>query len=269
MITTGLHYRNLEDDPDQHYYLYVPSNGGIGKKLFVSIHGISRNADEHANHFASFAEKYDVVMVVPLFSKERFADYNTLGLTGQGERPDLALEKIISEVEQLTGAHTDSIFLFGYSAGGQFAHRYAMAYPERIVRLVVAAAGWYTFPETTVLYPRGIQLPAEISGVTITLDDFLHIPVCVLVGELDTELGGSLRQSPEVNEQQGTNRLERGRRWLTVIQQAAQSRRFTTEYRFATLPKSAHNFVQCMGEGMMGQNVLEFLFGCGNKEIEK
>jgi pimeloyl-ACP methyl ester carboxylesterase len=111
-------------------------------------------AKDHALKFASFAERYGVVLVAPLFPKDRFGDYQRLGRNGRGERADQALNRILTEVGFLTGANIDKLYMFGYSGGGQFVHRYAMAYPQRTARIVVAAAGWYTFPDSAVNYPR-------------------------------------------------------------------------------------------------------------------
>src|SRR5262245_62646255 len=36
----------------------------------LSVHGISRNADEHAGLFAPYASAYGVVLVAPCFTKE-------------------------------------------------------------------------------------------------------------------------------------------------------------------------------------------------------
>ena len=107
--------------------------------------------------FAYFAERYGVILVAPLFPKDRFCDYQRLGREGRGERADHALNRILAEVRLLTGTDINRLYMFGYSGGGQFVHRYALAYPERMARIVIAAAGWYTFPDQNVNYPRGIK----------------------------------------------------------------------------------------------------------------
>ncbi|CAG7630660.1 S9 family peptidase [Paenibacillus allorhizosphaerae] len=260
MSTGMIEHKTLADDPSQTYYLYVPDGGGIGAKLFVSVHGISRNAEEHAALFAPFAEQYGVVMVVPLFDSSRFPDYNCLGREGQGQRSDYALERIVADAGRLTGANTDAIYLFGYSAGGQFAHRFVMAWPERIKRCVIGAAGWYTFPDPVLAYPQGIGAFPDLPGVHPVPERFLQVPTCIVVGELDTERTASLNQEPEIDAQQGLNRIERGERWARAMRTAAEARGIANEYRFATLPGSTHNFAKCMKLGRMGERVFEYLF---------
>jgi pimeloyl-ACP methyl ester carboxylesterase len=265
MMNGLLQERMLQDDPLQPYFLYVPSTGGMGKKLFVTVHGISRNAHQHAEMFMRIAEKYDVVLVAPFFSQDRFPDYGSLGFTGRGMRSDHALEKIVAEVRELTGTDTSLLYLFGYSGGGQFAHRFTMAYPGRVARVVVGAAGWYTFPEQALDYPQGVRSIPELTDVELEPEQFLKVPVCVLVGELDTERTDNLNQNPEIDAQQGTNRVERGRRWEQSMRMAAEARGFSTKYHYRTLPDSAHSFAQCMEQGGMGPLVFNFLFDANEK----
>src|SRR5262245_61101987 len=48
--------RVLRSDPLQQYLLYVPARISPGLPVFVTVHGISRNVDEHAMLFAPLAE---------------------------------------------------------------------------------------------------------------------------------------------------------------------------------------------------------------------
>lgn len=255
-----IEYKTLADDPSLGYYLYVPAGGGSGSRLFVSVHGLSRNAEEHAALFAPFAERHGVVMVVPLFESGRFPDYNCLGREGQGARSDYALERIIDEAGSLTGTNTETIYLFGYSAGGQFAHRFVMAYPERVGRCVIGAAGWYTFPDPALAYPQGIGTFPDLPGVHPVPERFLQVPTHVVVGALDTQRTASLNQEPDIDARQGLHRVERGERWAQAMREAATAHGIVNEYRFLTLPDSTHSFAKCMKLGRMGERVFEFLF---------
>ncbi len=69
--------RTLGGDPAQIYFLYVPSGVGEGAPLFVSMHGASRRAAEHATLLAPFAEQAGAVLVAPLFPRGRFPDYHS------------------------------------------------------------------------------------------------------------------------------------------------------------------------------------------------
>jgi hypothetical protein len=253
--------RNLIHDPTQRYYLYVPRGGGAVKSVFVTVHGVKRMAKDHALKFAPFAERYGVVLVAPLFPKAHFRDYQRMGRKGKGARADRALNRVLTEVGFLTGANIDKLYMFGYSGGGQFVHRYAMAYPQRTARIVVAAAGWYTFPDSVVNYPKGIKKVKGLRDIRFDPTQFLSVPARVVVGEKDIQRDLELNKSSEIDHRQGTNRVERGRAWIEAMANAAKIYHLDTSYDFRVLPGCHHSFTKCMNRGKMGKRVFRFLFG--------
>ncbi|ARO88788.1 hypothetical protein EBAPG3_013990 [Nitrosospira lacus] len=253
-------HRALANDSRQEYFLYVPHGSGNDAKIFVTVHGISRNAKEHAQKFAPFAEKYKVIMIAPYFPTDRFPDYQRLGREGKGERADVALNKVVAEVANLTGANAHRLYLFGYSGGAQFVHRYMLGYPERVAKVVLGAPGWYTFPDTNLKYPHGIQRSRSLPRMQFSPADFLAIPVCVLVGERDNRRDAELNKSPQIDLLQGKTRLERGRRWVDAMKRQAHAFGLITSYVFRTLPHSPHSFTLSMQRGEMGEKTFDFLF---------
>jgi pimeloyl-ACP methyl ester carboxylesterase len=252
--------RSLRAEPDQEYFLYIPGRGGQGAPLFVAVHGISRNAPEHAGLFADYAEKHGVVLLAPYFTASGNDDYQRLGRAGRGPRADLALDRMIDEAGELTGATTGKIYLFGFSGGAQFAHRYAMAHPDRIERVVVAAAGWYTFPDAAVAYPYGIGPSPDFRDVRFDPDRFLRVPIAVFVGEDDVG-DENVRRNPDVDRQQGVTRLERARNWVAAMRAAAAARGIEPRIEFESVPGIHHSFAQFMREGGLGDRVFAALFG--------
>jgi pimeloyl-ACP methyl ester carboxylesterase len=259
--------RGLADERDLRYFIYVPRRLAGQPRMFITVHGISRNAREHAERYAPLAEEYGVVLVAPEFPAKRFPDYQRLGRANRGDRADRVLERVVAEVTRLTGARGDKVYLFGYSGGGQFVHRYAMAYPERVAGYVVGAAGWYTFPDPTLPYPRGIKPNSDLPDVSFDLAKFLVVPGAVVVGERDVHPGTALRKSEPVANQQGTTRFERGERWVASMNEQAQTRGLPAHFRFHELPRSPHSFTKSMERGDMGRWVFERLFGAGNAEM--
>lgn len=256
--------RTVDQDHDHRYFLYIPRKGGVGAPVFISVHGISGNAREHAEQFAPFAEQYGVVLVAPWFPRERFPDYQRLTRRqprNTSQRADHALQRMVAEVGTSTNAKTDRLYLFGYSGGGQFVHRYAMVYPRQVARYVVGAAGWYTFPDPTVTYPRGIKARADLPDMQCDPCWFLTVPASVLVGERDVRAGTALNTSPRIEQQQGATRLERGKRWVHAMTEAAKRHHINTSFDFHTLPKSGHSFRRSMTRGHMGTVVFACLFG--------
>ncbi len=253
--------RALERDPGQAYLLYIPRKGGKDAPIFVTVHGISRNAIQQAYLFADFAEHYGVVMIAPYFPEPPFWDYQFMGRTGRGARADLALDRIVEEVGRLTQARTDRLYLFGYSGGGQFVHRYVLAHPERVVKLAIGAAGWYTFPDASVRYPYGLRISSkQLAGVAFTPQKFLAVPTRVFVGDNDVEQDPSLNKSADVVRLQGATRVDRAKNWTAAMKRAALQYGLDTDYSVELLPNSAHSFAQSMAQGGMGQRVFSFFF---------
>lgn len=261
-VTPGvLQKRTLDRDPRFAYYLYVPTHIETSRPVFVTVHGISRNAREHAEQFAPVAERYGVVLVAPLFTRQRFPDYQRLGRIHRGERADVKLAELLDEVGLLTAAETERVLLFGYSGGGQFVHRYAMAHPERVRAYVVGAAGWYTFPDPNLRFPRGLATTADLPDVQFKPEQFLSVPGAVLVGDRDRYEGTALRKTPAVRQQQGDTRWERGQRWVAAMNAAAAAAGLITEYRFESLNRSPHSFEKSVRRGDMASRVFEHLLG--------
>ena len=257
--------RALQADPAQEYFVYVPSTGGHSAPLFVAIHGISRNALEVAKTFAGLAEAAGVVMVVPHFTADRYPDYQRLGRTESGMRADLVLDSILQEVVWITGASTAPMYLFGYSGGAQFAHRYAMAYPHRVARVVVASAGWYTLPTRQRRFPYGIRRNKAIPSIRFDPEEFLRVPIAVIVGELDVGSEG-LRHSERLDREQGLTRVERARNWVEAMQAAAAEYHVEPLVTYTQVPGGEHSFALMMERSKLGERVFETLFAAPSKD---
>jgi dienelactone hydrolase len=240
------------------YYLHRPPGDLEGAPVLVVVHGISRNVGEHIRAFGNEAARQGFVTIAPRFSRHRFPGYQRLGhcRDGSAPMPDVALREILDEVHEATGADTSRVFLFGFSGGAQFAHRFALCSPGRVKRLVLGSAGWYTFPDAAKPFPRGIG-PAPLAE-GYDLAHLLRVPTLVVVGEQDTLRDGAFNASRRLDVQQGPNRVERGRRWVAAMQAAAGRAQAGPQFSFATLPGCGHNFRQCVAAGGIVPVTLEF-----------
>jgi len=210
------------------YFVYTPPRVTETTRLFVTVHGWSRNAEEHARRFLPLAEKYGVIMIAPLFGSDNSPRYQQLGNRQNNVRADHILDAIITEVSHLTGIDPSPFGLFGFSGGGQFAHRYMMAHPERVSRLALGAPGWYTFPDPAQRFPRGTGEAVRLVGMKFEAWRFLRIPVRVFVGEKDTRKSHHLNTAHSINRLQGLNRVDRDERWVKAMTAAARACRHST-----------------------------------------
>ena len=239
------------------YLCYVPSSAGADAPLLVAVHGFSRNAAEQAESFAPLCERAGVVLAAPHFSETDFPDFQRLGRSGRGSRADHALESVLADLRSWIGWLLGSVTLFGYSGGGQFTHRFLIAYPSRVTGAVVAAPGWFTFPTRDAPYPYGLRVGGRLPGVRMRLDSFLRVPVLVTVGEEDDDpRAENLRHSPALDLQQGKTRVERAARWVRAMQEEARAAGLVSRVRLEILPGAGHSFADCMEAGL-GELVLE------------
>ncbi len=246
----------LKADGKTNYFVYLPERSIQPRHLLVAVHGISRNAKELVRYFAPFARSHNFMVIAPLFDPARYRGYQRLGLGGHP--PDFALDQIISEVNEEMGTSFSTFYLFGYSGGAQFAHRYMMAFPDRVNALCAASAGWYTFPDYNLRFPQGLRPNPRLADIHFDLNEILKVPTCVLVGSEDTKRDENLRKSKKLDRLQGKTRLERGKHWIKAMTSAARYLNFDTEYRFEILPGCGHSFKDGMIIGNMGERVFEF-----------
>ncbi len=258
----GVRFCTVLGRSELRYALYVPGRVGPESPCLVSIHGISRNAREHARRFASYAEPLGAVVVAPLFGRTHFPGYQRLG---RGLRAVEGLDCILDDVARRTGVRTQRLHLFGHSGGGQFVHRYVMFHPQRIVRAAVSAAGWYTFPDPALPYPYGLRGAARVWGRPVEPWRLLRVPVAVFVGERDTTQQ-ALRREPALDLQQGTDRIQRGRAWTRAMARAAGRLGLATPFPFELLPQAGHDFGEAVDRGGLVRRAMAFLFD-GNEGV--
>lgn len=251
--------RAVASQPSQEYLLYVPASAVPGAPIFVTVHGLARNANEQARVFSSYCEQVGAVMIAPIFTRETHGDYQRLGRLGRGVRADHALDRCVEEAAALTGANGAQFYLFGFSGGAQFAHRYLMAHPHGVARAVCVSSGWYTFPDTRQRFPYGIRTHRRLPGVHFNPEQFLRVPVAVFVGGNDTT-SASLRKTERVNDQQGVNRIERARRWVATMQAAAEAYGLEPVVSYREFAGVDHSFAQFCERANLCQLVFDALF---------
>jgi len=254
-------YRMCQQWPGANYFVALPDTVNENTPVLVTVHGISCNARKHVRTFSRYCNRLGWAVVAPLFSPNIFPKYQQLGVArkGGGPRSDFALNAVLNEVTLATSIRTDRIFMFGYSGGGQFVHRYAMAHPERVRSAVLGASGWYTFPDPDTRYPRGLGADSRLGGFGLSAEKVLRIPMAVIVGSKDRERDDALNKSPRIDRQQGLTRSARGQHWVAAMRAAASRRGLDTRYEFRELEGCGHSFSKCVRIGGMDRHAIEFL----------
>lgn len=252
--------RRLEGMLPLDYYVYAPASGQRHDRVFISIHGISRNAEQQLHGFAAQAEAWGAVMIAPLFPASSFPSYQRLGTSAHEQRADLALDQVLQDAGAWLGITPRPLHIFGFSGGGQFLHRYAMFYPDRLAKMVLGAPGWYTFPDPERQYPLGLRSGGEWPHLRFTPRKFLQIPTLVLVGDEDDVRDEDLNTARRIESFQGLNRVERGQRWINAMRSLARAYNIPSDYRFETVPNASHAFESYLAYPPFGELVFRFLF---------
>ena len=192
------------------------------------------------------ADKNGWAIIAPQFDRDRFNnDYQRLNFFGS--RADVNLNQLIAEIGLLMpGIITNKIFLFGFSGGGQFVHRYAAFNPDRIERAVAGSAGWYMWPDKNLPYPVGISHKSFAPGVKPDLRKLCNLNLQILVGENDTYYGvgsGSKRRyrNYDLLVLQGKGRKERAENWVDALREFATTKGWPCKVGFDIIHGTGHS----------------------------
>lgn len=224
----------IEGEPPREYYVLMPEQLRADAEPLVLVHGISRNAAELVVRFAALANECGVPLIAPLFRREDYGQYQQVIDRKLGTRCDEALHDMLEDARERFGLNVDRIALFGFSGGAQFAHRYAMMYPQRVRACVPASAGWYTLPDPELRWPLGLAgMPHG------PLDPAAReVPFHLIVGQRDRHDDDALRRNPRLDRLQGENRYARARTWHRALISAGWS----SQSSLTVLPRTRHNF---------------------------
>lgn len=226
--------------------------------LAVCVHGYTRQPLDQLRAFAPLAARLGFALALPLFDERHHRRYQQLLHPRRGTRSDLALLHTLDATADRHGVDASRLFLFGYSGGAQFVHRFAMCHPQRTAALAIGAAGWYTWPDTQQDWPLGLADAQARLGAPIDLDRFLRLPMALWVGERDTAADEYLREEPLLAAMQGVNRLERARSWANAVHGASRTRGISNDLMVTVLPRVGHDFGSCDRKGELAARVMDF-----------
>jgi poly(3-hydroxybutyrate) depolymerase len=175
------------------YCVYIPDDGplsGQGWPVVVAVHGTHRDVHRVRESLVAFADRYHCVVVVPLFpgginnpndlDNYKFVEYDDI-------RFDLITLSILDEVAERWGAAIDRVFLYGFSGGGQFVHRFAYLHPNRLRAVSVGAPGRTTLIDVEKVWPDGTADLESRFGIAVDVEALRRVPMHIVVGAMDTD----------------------------------------------------------------------------------
>lgn len=220
--------------------------------------GVSRHWEQQVAAFITACERLGVTLLSPGMGGSAHTGYRSIGR--QENRADVFLHDCLREVTLLTGLDATRFRLFGHSSGAQFAHRYLMAHPHRVESAMIAAARWYTFPDTTRKFPFGIRTTKRLPDLAFNPEQYLRVPITVLNGTLDTNKE-VFRHSEMISARQGEHRLARAQHWVAAMRKQAQAHGMPSLVELVEIEGISHLFGPFCREGRLVQRVFWSLFG--------
>jgi pimeloyl-ACP methyl ester carboxylesterase len=244
--------------PQVDYHLFVPGRQ-LPQRLLCCVHGVTSDPAEQIQALTPLAAEHGVPLMAPQFPRPDYKGYQRLASIEQPLGAAAAFHEAVLHALRRLDSKLVPVDMMGFSGGAQFIHRYAMLFPQRVRRLVVAAAGWYTYLDPERQFPEGIA-PSELSGgMPVAVDDFLRLPIRVMIGERDVERDTQLRSGRRTDRQQGEHRLERAIRWVEHLRQEAKKRGIDADISLELLPRVGHSFREAMARARYGQRTFAFL----------
>jgi len=236
--------------------VHVPAT--VSRRPLVVVHGTRSKPSALLGAFTAPADALGMPILAPWFG--RLSGYQRLGTPAE---PLSAIDVLHDAVDKLgaeLGGKVDSFDLLGFSGGAQFAHRYALVHPERVGRMVLGAAGWYTYLDDRP-FPGGVGPSEVLGGFSIDIGAFLRIPTLILVGERDVQRNASLRTGRRLDARQGEHRLARAITWRAHLGSVAARLEMADNTQVAVMRATGHSLRRALERGGLVERSMAFITG--------
>jgi pimeloyl-ACP methyl ester carboxylesterase len=249
--------RTIEQGPPLSYRAFVPSRGSDHPALVI-VHGNSRRATRQFRSFLPGAIARGVALIAPTFPAGRFSGYQSLAGVNGAFAARQALLDTLDDASRHLRVPTDVIDMVGYSGGAQFAHRFAMHSPDRVGRVVLAAAGWYTYLDEAPLPVRDRARPAQRrppGGRGCLPPD----PGARRGRRARHRKDRRPAHQPGPRPPPGAQPPHPALRWMDHVEDTAQRRNVVPQVSFDLLLESGHSFDDAVRRGLLVERTFDFL----------
>jgi pimeloyl-ACP methyl ester carboxylesterase len=218
---------------------------------------VSRTASNYRDYWELAADRYNLVIVAPEFSKQHWSGYNEFDVRKEPNREKWAFS-VIEHLFDEVGDGRKGYTIFGHSAGGQFVHRMAFYLPaNRAEAMVAANSGWYSMPEWRKgkgadPFPHSM---VESGAGEAEVRQALRRRMFVLLGEKDIDPDDKDLNKTAGAMKQGANRLERGENYFKAVTAVAAELGEKLAWELREVPDVAHQ------AGPMARYAADTIFG--------
>lgn len=193
------------------YLAHVPRASPRPLQTLVVVHGSDFAHESMCRFFGALAEETACVVLAPLFAPSGAVNSDPNGfkfLRSSHAEYDRVLLDMVDAVGEQVGCARERFFLFGFSGGAQFAHRFLYVHPARLHALSVAAPGMVTLIDPDHPAWVGTGGLGALCGTELDLPEVRRVAVQLLVGSEDAKPHVGVA-GQEVYNYAGANRVER------------------------------------------------------------
>ena len=233
--------------PSFEYSVHLPPDAEARQPLtvLVALHGMGGNGADFSRRLIEDADRNGWLLVAPTLSYRDWRDPEQVRRDGSDLLP--GLKAMLDELPARTGlAVRKRALLYGFSRGGQMAHRFALFFPRATRGVVALSTGTFTLPatrirlgadETPLAFPYGVGDLEQIEGRPFDPTSLRQVDFWVGVGERDNQATELPHQwDPYI----GTTRVERARSFARALAQLG------THAELTVFPGAAHEMTDDM-----------------------
>ena len=153
----------------------------------------------------------------------------------------------MDKVKILDANYDGKFYLYGHSAGAQFANHYLMVHPHRLQGIVLSAPAIFAMPDPKTVWPNGLKARRrilnwgnqstqfEISHEPETIAAAVQLPIAVVVGTRDTKF---MSDKPQ---QGGSTRFVRGQHYVKEMRRFAKEQGVAANIGFVPVQGIGHD----------------------------
>lgn len=257
------------------YWRYLPRS--VSPRSHVLVICLGMLTEEHTGETSAlvflkvwleFSNATGAVLVAPAFDDENFGagkgcphGWGYRGLYGRHVGADVFLNEVIDSLKVINPIYDGRFYMFGHSAGAQFASHYVVKHPSRVHSAAVSAPAWLPFPTMEDNWPRGLKprrsvrrWPGDSEDQEVLMEPdpkaFLaaaELPLLVTSGALDLE---EIRHNPN---QGGDTHVARAQAWAKAMNQYAAENDRKGNITCVIVPEVGHS------GGTMARSTMPFL----------
>ncbi|MCC6628368.1 MAG: hypothetical protein IT340_13335 [Chloroflexi bacterium] len=205
-------------------FLYVPPSAMVKQPVtvLVALHGVGAEGRGFCKNLLAEADRNGWVVLAPTY---RYGNWHDPAAVARDDLTILPrLKAAIDAVPERTGLRVrDRALLYGFSRGGQVAHRFALAFPRAVLGVATLSAGTYTLP-VSEWGANGAHRPLPLPFGTADLGTRLGItPDTAALGRVSfwVGVGGQDNRDADVppawTAYIGPNRVERARSFKAAL----------------------------------------------------